>query len=59
MIDIRIKTLLAVVEQGSFTKAAKQLSLTQPAISHHISALESELDKKIFVRGKNELIRHI
>ena len=55
MIDIRIKTLLAVVEQGSFTKAAKQLSLTQPAISHHISALESELDKKIFVRGKNEL----
>ncbi len=55
MIDIRIKTLLAVVEQGSFTKAAKQLSLTQPAISHHISALESELDKKIFIRGKSEL----
>ncbi|MBR6603593.1 MAG: LysR family transcriptional regulator, partial [Clostridia bacterium] len=28
---------------------------TQPAISHHINALEAELDKKIFVRGKGEL----
>lgn len=55
MIDIKIKTLLAVADLGSFTKAAKQLSLTQPAISHHISALEAELDKKIFVRGKGEL----
>ncbi len=55
VIDIRIKTLLAVVECGSFTRAAKQLSLTQPAISHHISALEADLDKKIFVRGKGEL----
>ena len=55
MIDIKIKTLLAVVEQGSFTKAAKQLSLTQPAISHHINALEEELDRKIFIRGKSDL----
>ncbi|MBE6537916.1 MAG: LysR family transcriptional regulator [Ruminococcaceae bacterium] len=55
MIDIKIKTLLAVVEQGSFTKAAKQLSLTQPAISHHINALEEELERKIFIRGKSDL----
>lgn len=55
MIDIKIKTLLAVVEQGSFTKAAKHLSLTQPAISHHINALEEELDRKIFIRGKGDV----
>ncbi len=55
MIDVKLKTLLAVADLGSFTKAAKQLSLTQPAISHHINALEAELDKKIFVRGKGEL----
>ncbi len=55
MIDVKLKTLLAVAENGSFTKAAKQLSLTQPAVSHHINALETELDKKLLVRGKGEL----
>ncbi len=55
MVDIKIKTLLSVAELGSFTKAAKALSLTQPGVSHHISALESELDSKIFVRGNGEL----
>lgn len=37
MISARMETLLAVVEQQSFTKAAAVLSLTQPAVSHHIS----------------------
>lgn len=55
MIDAKLKTLLAVAELGSFTRAAKQLSLTQPAVSHHINALETELDKKLVVRGKGEL----
>lgn len=55
MIDVKLKTLIAVAELGSFTKASKQLSLTQPAVSHHINALEAELDKKLVVRGKGEL----
>ena len=36
MLDHRIITLLTVCEQGSFTAAAEALSLTQPAVSHHI-----------------------
>lgn len=55
MLDQKVYTLLAVAEQKSFTKAAELLSLTQPAVSHHISQLETELGVKIFSRGKGEL----
>ena len=36
MLDIRFKTLLSVIEEKNFSKAAEKLSLTQPAVSHHI-----------------------
>ncbi|MCI8388326.1 MAG: LysR family transcriptional regulator [Clostridiales bacterium] len=55
MLDQKLKTLLAVSELKNFTKAAEQLSLTQPAVSHHIAALEDELGVHIFVRGRGEL----
>ena len=40
MIDSKFETLLAVAEFKNFTRAAEALSLTQPAVSHHISQLE-------------------
>lgn len=55
MLSIKLKTLLAVTEQKNFTKAAEQLSLTQPAVSHHISQLEEEFGVTLFVRGKGGL----
>lgn len=55
MLSVKFKTLLAVVEQQNFTKAAEQLSLTQPAVSHHISQLEEELGVTLFLRGKSGL----
>ena len=55
MIDSKLYSLMKVVETGSFTKAAEQLSLTQPAVSQHIHALENELSVKIFERTGNEL----
>lgn len=55
MIDQKIETLLAVAECKNFTKAAAKLSLTQPAVSHHISLLEKELGSSIFIRQKNGL----
>jgi len=48
MIDNKLETLIAVNELGSYTKAAQSLSLTQPAVSQHIKALEEELGIKIF-----------
>ena len=55
MIDAKLITLIAVVEKGNFTKAAEFLSLTQPAISHHINLLEQELSTKLVIRNKNEV----
>lgn len=48
---------LAVAESGSFSLAAEQLFLTQPAISKRIAALEDELAVKLFERlGRKVLL---
>lgn len=52
MLDIKVISLLAVAQTKNFTKAANALSLTQPAVSHHISQLEKELGVKIFIGEK-------
>lgn len=56
MIDSKVLSLLAVAEQKNFTKAAQVLSLTQPAVSHHISQLEEELGVTLFIRAKGNLM---
>lgn len=53
--DARLKTLLAVNDKKNFTRAAEALSMTQPAVSHHIGSLEQELRVKIFIRKKGDL----
>lgn len=56
MIDPKIKTLLALVECGNYTKTAKQLALTQPEITHHIKLLEEEFGIKIFYKNRRQLV---
>src|SRR5882757_9709619 len=36
----QLRTFVAVVERGSFTAAAKELNLTQPAVTHQVQELE-------------------
>ena len=55
MVDVKIRTLLTLSEMGSYTKTAEALSLTQPAVSHHIKLLEEEFGIHIFVKGKHTL----
>ena len=55
MINARLHTLLEVYKQGSITKAAATLNLTQPAVSQHIRYLEDEYKVKLFLRGDREL----
>lgn len=52
MIDPKLTTLLKVNETGSFSRAAEQLSLTQPAVSQHIRQLEKDLGVKLFNRSE-------
>jgi LysR family transcriptional regulator for metE and metH len=42
--------LVAVAEEGSITRAADRLHLTQSAISHHLKALERVLGQDVFIR---------
>ena len=56
MLDPKLDTLLLVAEKRDFTRAAQALSLTQPAVSHHISQLEQELGVRLFVRGNGDLM---
>ena len=55
MIDSKLYSLLKVAETGSFTRAAEQLSMTQPAVSQHVRALEAELGVRVFDRSSSEL----
>lgn len=55
MIDPKLYTLLAVLELGSYTRAAEELSLTQPAVTQHIKQLEKELNIKIFNRVGSDI----
>ncbi|RLT99916.1 MAG: LysR family transcriptional regulator [Ketobacter sp.] len=45
-----LNAFVAVAESGSFSQAAQQLHLTQPAVSKRISQLESSLDCQLFDR---------
>ena len=51
----QLEAFVQVSESGSFSKAAKELFLTQPTISAHISSLEKELNVRLFIRNKKEV----
>ena len=48
----KLEIFAAVVRAGSFSAAAEQLLLTQPAVSQHIQDLEVSLGTRLFVRGR-------
>jgi DNA-binding transcriptional LysR family regulator len=46
------RTFLAIVEAGSFVRAAERLNLTQTAVSARIRSLEEQLRRPLFIRAK-------
>lgn len=50
MIDFRLKVFCSVARNLSFTKASKELYVSQPAISKHIQELETEYSTRLFER---------
>lgn len=50
-----LKTFVTIAELGSFSMAAEQLHLTQPAISKRIASLEQELETRLFDRISRQI----
>lgn len=48
----QLRTFDRVVREGSFTKAAARLNVTQATVSMRIQALETSIDTVLFVRGR-------
>ncbi|MGE8205916.1 LysR family transcriptional regulator [Heyndrickxia sp. NPDC080065] len=51
---VRFEILSKVIELGSFTKAAEKLSMTQSAVSHAISSLETEWGVTLLIRDRRK-----
>lgn len=56
MNDIQVKCFLEIAYEKSFTKAANNLYITQPAISRYVAALEKELGVSLLDRKNKQVI---
>ena len=53
MYDIRLVTLMKLVNIKNYTKTAKELNFTQPTVTQHVKSLEKEYNIKIFTKELN------
>lgn len=51
----QLRTFCVLVEEGSFTRTAERLFLSQPSVSQHIAALEKEYGVSLFNRRGRSL----
>ena len=51
MFDYRLKVFYTVANRLSFTKAANELNISQPAVTKHIKEIENQLNTKLFNRN--------
>ncbi|MEE9429215.1 MAG: LysR substrate-binding domain-containing protein [Paracoccaceae bacterium] len=47
-----LESYVSAVQSGSLSGAARQRRMSQPAISQHITALESQFETRLLVRGR-------
>lgn len=54
--DFKINVFLQVAECGSFTAAARELGVSQPAISQNIAEIERSVGAKLFNRSRGNAV---
>jgi len=52
----QIRAVIAVCEEGSFTRAAERENATQSGVSQHVAAVERTLGVKLFERGPGGVV---
>lgn len=52
----QLRVFVAVATAASFTRAAKELRVAQPALTHQVRRLESDLGVSVFVRGPRGVV---
>lgn len=55
MADFRLNVFYTVAKRLSFTKAAEELYISQPAVTKHIRELEQQYHSKLFDRNGNKI----
>ena len=56
MIELeQLRQLVAFAEQGTLSRAAEELHISQPSLSRTMQALEEELEAELFTRQKNRI----
>lgn len=53
---VALRSLVAAVEQGSISAAAKHLSVTQPAVSQKLAQLEGALGQSLLIRSRRGVV---
>ncbi|AOY77685.1 LysR family transcriptional regulator [Clostridium formicaceticum] len=56
MLDAKVESFLAVCKNKSYTKAAEELCITQPAVTQHIKSLEKQYGYR-FIEYSNRALR--
>ena len=51
----QLECFLAIVREGSFTRAAQRMHLSQPTLSERVLELERELGKQLFSRSRRQV----
>lgn len=50
-----LKCFVVAADRLNFTRAAKELYVTPPTVTHHIQHLEEELGVKLFIRDSKSV----
>ena len=56
MADRRLQVFFAVAKQGSFTRAADSLFMTQPAVTFQVKQLEEQFNCRLFERQHQKIV---